>query len=164
MLTALDIPATSRDASGDEDRGLASAEGTPEKVLASVTEVDGEVSWYSHSILALTLVAIGVDGGGGQATVVQEVVELINSTLGVAEDHGASRLGREQQIEDCIPLLVLVDPDNVLTDVLVSSEALGANTDAVEVLSQVLVRKTTNILRERGGSHHVDVVGIIVGI
>ncbi|KAI7223898.1 hypothetical protein KC333_g75 [Hortaea werneckii] len=80
----------------------------------------GKVSSDLHGVLTLTLVAIRVDRCRRHSTVVQKVIDEIDLRLRVAEHHGAAWLHLDQEVVQTLALLILIDIENVLTDVLVS--------------------------------------------
>jgi hypothetical protein len=74
-----------------------------------------------QSIFTLALSAIRVNGSHRQALVVDEVVNRVALELGVGEHQDATGLLREDEVEQSLVLLVLVDEDDLLSDVLVGA-------------------------------------------
>jgi hypothetical protein len=72
-----------------------------------------------QGILTLTLSAIRVHGSHGQTLVVEIVIDHVALELGVGEDQDATRLLREDEVEQGLVLLVLVDVDDVLGNIFV---------------------------------------------
>jgi hypothetical protein len=54
-----------------------------------------------------------VDRSCRHPQVVQEVIEVVNTSLGVAEDEGARRWHEEKKVVGCLFLVVLVAPDDL---------------------------------------------------
>src|SRR6266487_679667 len=86
MHDIVDIKTTCRNASSNKNRSLAGTECT-------------------HRVLTLTLGTIAVDGGTWHSSVVQVVVNLVCSSLGINEDDGTGRWTRHQQINESLTLL-----------------------------------------------------------
>lgn len=120
-----------------------------------------QIGQNSHRIFALTLVPVGVDRCRWETAIVQEVIKQIDLCLGVAEDDGPGWLHLEQEIEDGFSLLVLIDPHDVLANVLVGL-ASAPDADLYIVLGHVLTGESASFLLECGGKHHVDVVRVFV--
>ena len=90
-----------------------------------------------QSIFTLALSAVRVHRGDGQALVVDEVIDGVALELGVGEDEDATRLLREDEVEQCLVLLTLGDVDDLLLDVLVGA-ADAADPGGVLVKAQNL--------------------------
>ena len=87
MHDITNVKTTSRDTGSDHDGCFASAEGTT-VVVSSASEAKRV---NLQSILALTLSTIGVDRGGGQTVVEQEVIDEVRRLLALDEDQGTGR-------------------------------------------------------------------------
>jgi hypothetical protein len=74
-----------------------------------------------QGIFTLTLSAIRVHGSHRQTLVVEVVIDHVAFELGVGEDQDATRLLREDEVEQGLVLLVLVDIDDVLGNVFVGA-------------------------------------------
>jgi hypothetical protein len=140
----LDIQATSSDASGNQDGTL------------SRTESD-------EGIFTLTLSTITMDRGGRQLEVIKVVVKSISSTLVVDEDKSTSRRGGAKQIIQSLLLLELINPNDVLSDVVVGG------TDTTDLDLDKVVRKevgseSPNGLLESRREHHDLLVIVLVAV
>eukprot|EP00042_Codosiga_hollandica_P051259 m.626658 g.626658 ORF g.626658 m.626658 type:complete len:338 (+) comp58246_c0_seq2:519-1532(+) len=133
MLHMRDVEATGGDSRGHQDGGLARTEG-------------------GQSKLALALRAIAVNGGRRVAFAIEEVLELVGALLGLDEheDQGL-RAGRIEQVQQAVALLVILNPDDLLSDVL----AGGTNTTNCEedVVREEVTGKHLNLTGERGAEH-----------
>lgn len=116
-----------------------------------------------HGVLTLTWVTIGVDRGGRKALVVKVVVKKVNGRLRVAEDERASGLHGEEKVVDGLTSLVAVDLDDLLANVLVSLTST-TDLDANIVFSHVLASDLASTLWKGGREHHVNMIGILVGV
>lgn len=125
--------------------------------------ISNRISGDLHRVLSLTLLTITVYRCRWQALVEQVVIKEVYLRLAVAKYDGARWLHLEQKIVDSLALLVLVHPDNVLADVLVSRSST-TDADAEVVLCHVLCSHLSYFFGEGGGKHHVNMVGILVGI
>lgn len=54
-----------------------------------------------------------MNGGGGQTLIEQEVVDNVHALLGSAEYQSSGRRRSNEEVVECLLLLVLVDPDDL---------------------------------------------------
>lgn len=116
-----------------------------------------------HGIFALVLAPFAVHEHSGQASVEQEVIELLNTALGVAEDQSQTRVFAEEQVVTSLALALSFHEHNVLLHVLVCGSST-ANTNADVVLGHVLARKTASVTGKGGAEHQVDVICVLIGV
>jgi hypothetical protein len=140
----LDIQATSGDTSGNQDGTL------------SRTESD-------ECIFTLTLSTITMDRGGRQLEVVKVVVKGISSALVVDENKRTSRRSRAKQVVQSLLLLELINPNDVLGDVVVGG------TDTTDLDLNKIIRKevrseSPNGLLESRREHHDLLVIVLVAV
>jgi hypothetical protein len=64
-------------------------------------------------IFALTLSAVRMDGSRRHSQVVEEVVEIVDTSLGVTENHCPRWWHRKKKIVGGLLLVVLVTPENL---------------------------------------------------
>ena len=105
-----DIETTSGNTSCDEDRTLAATEGAPRRCV-STNEKQRIQSL--HSILTLSLSAIGVDRGRRHVEVEQVVIDEVGSLLGTNENQGARRRHGDQKVVKSLLFHVWLDPENL---------------------------------------------------
>jgi hypothetical protein len=141
---------------------------------------------HVQSILALTLSAIRMNRSHRQALVVEEVINRVALELGVGEDQDATGLFGEDEIKQRLVLLVLVDVDDLLSNVLVGA-ADAANPGVISVhgfkfgnqdnglrafdsrdsdylLLHVFLGKTAGGLGERGREHEIGMITITIDV
>ena len=98
-----------------------------------------------------------------QALIEQEVIEQVDSGLGITEDDGPGGFHLEEEVVDGIALLVLIDQNDVLADVLMCGTS-ASNRDTGVVLGQVLAGYLAHVFLKGGREHEIDVVRIFVRV
>jgi hypothetical protein len=68
---------------------------------------------YLQSILSLSLGAIGVDGGGRQTVIEQEIVNEVCSLLALDKYQSAAGRHRDQEIVESLLFGIAFDPDDL---------------------------------------------------
>lgn len=104
-----------------------------------------------------------VNEGGRQLLVVEEVIKVLDGSDGVTEDHGQSRLHAGEQVIGGLLLGITLHPNDILLHVLVG-RACATHTDTNVVLRHILASQATSLFGKSGAEHHVNMVGILVGV
>ena len=139
----MDIKATSRNTSGDQDWSLARTKST-------------------NGILTLLLGTVAVNRSTRDGGVVKEVVNLISRALAVHEDDGTSWRGRHKQIEESLTLGMCLNEDHILLDVDMTATST-TNSDTDVIVCKVLLGEITSDLGEGCREHEiVDVTLLLV--
>ena len=105
----------------------------------------------SQGVFSLTLALVAVDGDGGDASVQKGVLELVGTSLGLHEDEHESVLHDREEVEHRADLLVLLDPLDLLGDVL------GRGADSAHREEHVVLHEVageTLDLHWEGGAEH----------
>lgn len=104
-----------------------------------------------------------MDGGSWEAAVVEEIVEEVHGRLRVAEDDSATWLHREEQVVEGLALGIVVDVDDMLANVLVGLTS-AADANAHVIRAHEVASELAGALGEGSREHHVDMVGVLVGV
>lgn len=121
-----DIQASSSDGSGDQNRG-------------------SSVSEHFQSSLSVSLRSVSVNGGGGEVLALQNITEVIGTSLGLDEDQGQALASGRENVEQSRDLVSILNILDLLGDVL------GGGTDTAD-------RQEDVVLEEVSGQH-LDVPG-----
>ena len=127
-----DVEATGSDVSGNENLADASLE-------------------QAKGIFTFALHAVTVDGGALETKLVQDAVEIVGIALALDEYQHEAVLVLHQDLAENLTLVVVLNPADVLGDVL-SGGADAANLQEV-VLAEELTGELLDLTRERGGVH-----------
>jgi hypothetical protein len=131
-------------------------------------------------IFALTLSAVGMDGSRRHTQIVEEVIEIVDTSLGVTENHCPRRWHGEKKVVRGLLLVVLVTPENLfasecatmvrervgiylLLDVAMGGASTAdANTNMVD--GEVLASKFAHVPTESRREEKITMIAVLIGI
>ena len=114
----------------------------------------------SESLFTFSLSSISMDAGDWESFSVEEIIELISSLLGLHKDQSSARLSvkifgcqtaRLHQIQEEGSLVLLLDPDDLLGDVLGGGPHPAHRQE--HVVTQEVPGEHLDLLGEGGGEH-----------
>lgn len=136
------INAPSRDASGNEDGGLAAPKG-------------------SHGCLSFDLGSVTVNGSDRELHVVEKVIESVGCLAAVDEDNGADPIHLLEEREQKFVLLLPGGLNNHLPDIHRRASS-STNSKAHMGRRQVLFGESTSSTRESGGKESVFDIAFVL--